>query len=67
MLALLYVDFYQTFTYEFDNMNESFYMTFNYRKCSCAGEEAQEETHSEDPGVLSGGRGLNRPQEEGIT
>lgn len=35
------------------------------RKCSHAGEEAEEETHSEDPGVLPGGRGLHQPQEEG--
>ncbi len=37
------------------------------RKRSCSGEEAEEETHSEDPGVLSGSRGLNGPQEEGTT
>lgn len=36
-----------------------------HRKRSSAGEEAKEETHSEDPGVLSRGRGFNKPQEEG--
>lgn len=35
------------------------------RKRSCAGEEAEEETDSEDPRILSGGRGLAGPQEEG--
>lgn len=35
------------------------------RKRSSAGEETEEETNSEDPGVLSGGRGFNRPQEKG--
>lgn len=36
-----------------------------HRKRSSAGEEAEEETHSEDPRVLSGGRGFSRLQEEG--
>ncbi len=49
----------------FDNMDESLMSRLIHRKCSCAGEEAEEETHTEDPGVLSGGRDLHRPQEEG--
>lgn len=37
------------------------------RKCCTGGEEAEEETHSEDPGILSGSRGIDTPQEEGTT